>query len=198
MNDVVCTVCGRTVTVDENTTTCPSCGAPLALPVQQEPAAVAADSAGPAVRAGDPTDSAEVQAIPVADVAGEGPAEASGVRVDMSAATPDVREAAGESEFVAVEATEVLPPTSNASDAFVVAYASDGGSRNGAGTYATADTFEPVAVAYETVSYEAPTSDAYVPPVPVATDGGFGAADASADPSEDAGDAAADSTDAGL
>ncbi len=140
---------------------------------------------------GDPTDSAAAQVIPVADVAGEGPVDASGVQVDTSAtAAPDAQEAAQEPEVLAVEAVEVLTPIGDAADAFVVAYASDGGAQNGAGTYATADSFEPVAVAYETVSYEAPTPDAYVPPVPETTDGGFGTADAS--------EAAADSTDAGL
>ncbi len=183
MNDVVCAVCGRTVTVDENTTTCASCGAPLALPIQQEPAVSSADSAAPAVPAGDPTDSAEVQAIPVAEVAGESSAAATGVQVDTSmAGTPDTQD---EPVLVAAEVVEVFTPAGDASDGFA-SYAADGGSQNGAPTFADVDGFEPVAVAYETVSYEAPSADAYVPPVPMTTESEQGASSEAAADAPDA------------
>ena len=140
---------------------------------------------------GDPTDSAAAQAIPVADVAGEGPGDASGVQVDTSAtAAPDAQEAAQEPAGTGCRGRR--GPHSNRGRRRRIR----GGLRLGRrgaewrGDVCHRRFIEPVAVAYETVSYEAPAPDAYVPPVPEMTDGAFGTADAS--------EAAADSTDAGL
>jgi pyruvate dehydrogenase E2 component (dihydrolipoamide acetyltransferase) len=156
MVDVQCAVCGRTATVDESATTCPSCGAPLAIPVSATQAAPEASAAGDEVLqvvmvSADPTDSTEVEAIPLADAGGEGPLAAGDVKVDTSAS--DTTGASDEPELVAIEVVEVVAPA----DAGDVATAD--GSQDGAMAFDTPAGFEPLAVTYEEVTLDTPSAD---------------------------------------